>query len=179
MEKGRTAINTLALYRERKAASADSNELAKLNTTLQANMPYFGYGYIKDRAELVPYIPLCFYAFRVMVGLGAYFILLFAVILFMLYRKDIQKYGYLLWIGVFSLPLAYIASEAGWIVAEMGRQPWVIQDLMPTSAAVSDISSGSVALTFFIFLALFTALLIVEINILLKQIKKGPEYTSR
>lgn len=179
MEKGRTAINTLALYRERKAASADSNELAKLNTTLQANMPYFGYGYIKDRAELVPYIPLCFYAFRVMVGLGAYFILLFAVILFLLYRKDIQKYGYLLWIGVFSLPLAYIASEAGWIVAEMGRQPWVIQDLMPTSAAVSDISSGSVALTFFIFLALFTALLIVEINILLKQIKKGPEYTSR
>ena len=114
-----------------------------------------------------------------MVGLGAYFILLFAVILFLLYRKDIQKYGYLLWIGVFSLPLAYIASEAGWIVAEMGRQPWVIQDLMPTSAAVSDISSGSVALTFFIFLALFTALLIVEINILLKQIKKGPEYTSR
>lgn len=77
------------------------------------------------------------------------------------------------------MPLAYIASEAGWIVAEMGRQPWVIQDLMPTSAAVSDISSGSVALTFFIFLALFTALLIVEINILLKQIKKGPEYTSR
>ncbi len=179
MEKGRIAINTLALYRKRKAASADSSELAGLNARLQANMPYFGYGYIKDKSELVPYIPLCFYAFRVMVGLGAYFILLFAVIIFLLYRRDIQKYGYMLWIGVFSLPLAYIASEAGWIVAEMGRQPWAIQDLMPTCAALSDISSGSVALTFFIFLALFTTLLAVEVNILCKQIKKGPEYTSR
>ena len=145
---------------------------------LSANMPYFGYGYIKDKAELVPYIPLCFYAFRVMVGLGAYFILLFAVIIFLLYKRDIQKYGYLLWLGVLSLPLAYIASEAGWIVAEMGRQPWAIQDLLPTCAAVSDISAGSVAVTFFIFLALFTTLLAVEVNILCKQIKKGPEYTA-
>lgn len=178
MEKGRIAINTLARYRERKAANADSSELAGLNDTLQANMPYFGYGYIKDKAELVPYIPLCFYAFRVMVGLGAYFILLFAVIIFLLYKRDIQKYGYLLWLGVLSLPLAYIASEAGWIVAEMGRQPWAIQDLLPTCAAVSDISAGSVAVTFFIFLALFTTLLAVEVNILCKQIKKGPEYTA-
>ena len=76
------------------------------------------------------------------------------------------------------MPLAYIASEAGWIVAEMGRQPWAIQDLLPTCAAVSDISAGSVAVTFFIFLALFTTLLAVEVNILCKQIKKGPEYTA-
>jgi cytochrome d ubiquinol oxidase subunit I len=63
-------------------------------------------------------------------------------------------------------------------VAEFGRQPWTIQDMLPTGVAVSDISSGSVALTFFIFLALFTTMLAVEINILLKQIKKGPEYES-
>ena len=74
------------------------------------------------------------------------------------------------------LPLAYIASEAGWVVAEMGRQPWTIQDMLPTWIAVSDLESSYVALTFFIFLALFTALLIVEIRILCKQIKKGPEY---
>ena len=68
------------------------------------------------------------------------------------------------------LPLAYIASEAGWIVAELGRQPWAIQDMMPTLAAVSDISTGSVALTFFIFLVLFTVLLVAELRIMCKVI---------
>ena len=60
--------------------------------------------------------------------------------------------------------------------AEIGRQPWTIQDLLPVSAAISDIEAGSVATTFFIFLALFTTMLAVEISILVKQIKKGPEY---
>ena len=71
--------------------------------------------------------------------------------------------------------MAYVAQEAGWIVAEVGRQPWVIQDLMPTIAAVSKIDSSNVIITFFLFLAVFTALLIAEIKILLGQIKKGPE----
>ena len=81
--------------------------------------------------------------------------------------------------GMAMLPLGYVASESGWIVAEMGRQPWAIQDLMPTWVGVSDIGSGSVALTFFIFLALFTTLLAVEVNILRKQIKKGPEESGK
>ena len=68
--------------------------------------------------------------------------------------------------------------EAGWIVAEVGRQPWVIQDLMPTGAAVSKLSTGSVQLTFFLFLILFTILLIAEIGIMTKAIKKGPEISE-
>ena len=76
------------------------------------------------------------------------------------------------------LPLAYLASESGWIVAELGRQPWTIQDMLPVNVAVSDISSGSIALTFFIFLFLFTTMLLVEISILVKQIKRGPEYSE-
>ena len=77
------------------------------------------------------------------------------------------------------VPLAYIASESGWLVAEFGRQPWTIQDMLPTWAAVSDLNSSSVALTFFLFLILFTTMLAVEINILLKQIKKGPDYEEK
>ena len=77
-----------------------------------------------------------------------------------------------------ALSLAYIATESGWIVAEMGRQPWTIQDLLPTWAAVSDLNSGSSIITFFLFLALFTTMLAVEINILFKQIKKGMEAPS-
>ena len=77
------------------------------------------------------------------------------------------------WTAVALLPLAYIASESGWLVAEFGRQPWTIQDMLPTWVSVSDIGSSAVALTFFLFLGLFTLMLAVEINIMLKQIKKG------
>ena len=64
------------------------------------------------------------------------------------------------------------------MVAEIGRQPWTIQDMLPTWVAVSDLKPGSVMLTFFLFLALFTTLLAVEISILCKQIKKGPEHST-
>ena len=67
------------------------------------------------------------------------------------------------------------ASQAGWIVAEVGRQPWAIQDLLPVNAAISRLETGSVQTTFFIFLIMFTVLLIAEIGIMLKAIKKGPE----
>jgi cytochrome d ubiquinol oxidase subunit I len=78
-------------------------------------------------------------------------------------------------VGVWSIPLAYLASQAGWIVAEVGRQPWAIQDLLPVSAAVSRLQTGSVQLTFYLFLILFTLLLAAEIRILLKAIQKGAE----
>jgi cytochrome d ubiquinol oxidase subunit I len=64
----------------------------------------------------------------------------------------------------------------GWVLAEMGRQPWIIQDLMPVSAAVSQIGSGSVITTFVLFAVLFTILLITEISIMIKQIKLGPKH---
>jgi cytochrome d ubiquinol oxidase subunit I len=64
----------------------------------------------------------------------------------------------------------------GWVLAEMGRQPWIIQDLMPVSEAVSQIGSGSVITTFILFAILFTLLLIAEISIMIKQIKLGPKH---
>jgi cytochrome d ubiquinol oxidase subunit I len=79
------------------------------------------------------------------------------------------------WIAILLIPLAYIGSECGWLVAEFGRQPWTILDMLPTWASVSDLQSQSVIITFFLFLVLFSTMLAVEINILLKQIKKGPE----
>ncbi len=68
-----------------------------------------------------------------------------------------------------------MASQAGWIIAEVGRQPWAIQGMMPVSVAATDIGSASVATTFFIFLALFTLLLAAELRIMFKQIKIGPD----
>ena len=87
------------------------------------------------------------------------------------YRRRLEHKRWLLHAGLWSIPFVYLAGQAGWIVAEVGRQPWAIQDLLPVSAAVSQLETASVQTTFFLFLALFTLLLIAEIRILCKAIK--------
>ena len=202
--RGKKAIEALAAYRQAKFNSSDDGSTATYQLgVLKENMKYFGYGYIKDKNDIVPYIPINFWAFRAMVGLGCLFILYFFVMLLLIYdipfvsiftRRLLASVGLLpetladapkrltglpswhYWVAIALVPLAYIASECGWLVAEFGRQPWTIQDMLPTWAAVSDLNAGSVALTFFLFLILFTTMLAVEISILLKQIAKGPDH---
>lgn len=151
---------------------ADAEVAAKV---LKDNVAYFGYGYIKDVNELVPNVSLTFYMFRVMVMLGGYFILFFIVVLFLAYKKDLSRMPWMHWVAMLTIPLGYLAGQAGWVVAECGRQPWAIQDMLPTSAAISKLDVGSVQTTFFIFLVLFTVMLIAEVGIMLKAIRKGPE----
>lgn len=173
-EKGKIAMEALVNY---KMAMKDNDELsaAKYKEILRENYAYFGYGYLDSADQLIPNIPMVFWSFHIMVYLGGYFILLFIVILFFMYRKTLQDKKWLLWLSLWSIPLVYICSQAGWMVAEIGRQPWAIQDVLPLQAAVSAISANSVKITFFLFLVLFSALLVAEIRIMTNQIKKGPE----
>ena len=184
IKRGQQAIAALAAYRKAKHEGAEESTLNSHLSNLNENMPYFGYGYIRDKAEIIPPIAINFWAFRVMVGLGGLFILFFAIVLAGAYEwpkqlwRDRSITGLPKWhyrIAIALIPLAYIASESGWLVAEFGRQPWTIQDMLPTWAAVSDLQSSSVMITFFLFLILFSTMLAVEINIMLKQIKKGPQ----
>ncbi|MDR1113075.1 MAG: cytochrome ubiquinol oxidase subunit I, partial [Bacteroidales bacterium] len=110
---------------------------------------------------------------------GGYFILFFVVVLILAFRKKLENIKWIQWIALLSIPFGYIAGMAGWVVAECGRQPWAIQDLMPVNAAISQLSVSSVQTTFFIFLAIFTVLLIAEIGIMLKAIKKGPNLVTK
>ena len=132
--------------------------------------------HLENPEESIPNVQLTFYSFHFMVILGMYFILIFGIFTLLSFNKKmkIEKYTWLLWIALLSIPLGYVASELGWIVAEVGRQPWAIQDVLPVKASVSAITSQSVQITFFLFLTVFTALLIAEIRIMLKQIKHGP-----
>lgn len=172
--RGRAAIAALASYREARK-NGDSELQQSSYKTLMENMPYFGYGYIRDVHHLVPNVPLTFYAFRIMVILGGYFLLFFTVVLFLVYKKDLSRMKWMHWIALLSIPLAYITGQAGWVVAECGRQPWSIQDMLPTSAGISRLDVGSVQTTFFIFLILFTTMLIAGIGIMIREIRKGPE----
>ena len=171
-QQGSLAVNALKEYQQAKAAGNDSI-MAQARQTLDENFKYFGYHYIEKAEDLVPPVGITFYAFHIMVGLGIFFIALF-VLYFLYERKNrLESTPWLLKLGIISVPLVYICSQAGWMVAEVGRQPWTIQNLLPVNAAVSGVSAGSVATTFTIFAVLFTATLRVELRIMFTQIKKG------
>ncbi len=174
MQRGRAAITALAAYRAAKAAGdVRTAELAL--ETLRANFAWFGYGYLHEPAQLVPPVPLVFYSFRVMVVLGGWFLVLFAGVL--LCGERMLRLRVLQWAALLSLPLAYVGSQAGWVVAEVGRQPWCIQGLLPNAASISRLDVGAVQLTFFLFLALFTIFLAAGCCIMLRAIAAGPETT--
>lgn len=168
MQRGQKAINAFAAYRQLRA---DNPQAAKLALdTLRAHQQYMGYGYLNDKSELVPPTPIIYWAFRLMVGFGT---LLFAILLvagWLACRGTLPQHKWLLWLGVASVPMVYVAGQAGWIVAEVGRQPWAIQDLLPVGVAVSQLPTTNVMSTFFMFVALFTLLLAAEVRIMCKAI---------
>jgi len=174
MVQGKIALKALADYKNAKK----NNDMVLASQALKifkANKQYMGYGYLKSPKEAVPPVALTFYSFHTMVGLGTWFIILFLISLYYAMINKIDTKRCLLSLAVFSIPLGYIAEESGWIVAEVGRQPWAIQDMLPVGMATSNIASTSVMITFWLFAVLFTSLLIAEIKIMLTQIKTGPE----
>ncbi|MDC0933731.1 cytochrome ubiquinol oxidase subunit I [Arcobacteraceae bacterium] len=173
MEKGKLAVKSLEEYKNAKIAN-DLKRAENAKKILEENMKYFGYGYLTKPEQIVPPVATTFYAFHIMVTLGSWFTFLFIVVLYLLIKKDIQKYRLILMSAVGSIPLGYIAGEAGWVVAEVGRQPWAIQDLMPVGIAATKIATTNVMISFVMFAVLFTLLLIAEIKIMTKQISIGP-----
>jgi cytochrome d ubiquinol oxidase subunit I len=181
MQRGRYARNVLLDFKKARMMN-NTEQLETIKSIFKDKefqnnyFRYFGYAFIDSPEDVIPNIPIAFYSFRLMVMLGFLFIMIFALAIYFLFRGTISKNRWFLWIALLSIPLPYIASELGWILAEMGRQPWIIQDLMPVSKAVSQISTGSVITTFILFAVLFTVLLISEISIMIKQIKTGPKH---
>ena len=190
IERGYYAQQQLLAYKAAQKEDPKGAEFLALEAQfkdpdfIENHMRYFGYGNFydpdpeqlkKNAFTLVPPISLTFYAFHIMVLLGGYFLMLFAVFLFLVMRNQLHNKKWLLWAAVWTIPLAFVASESGWIVAEIGRQPWVIQDLMPTMTAVTHIDTTSVIMTFGLFALVFVALFIAEVKIMVKQIKIGPK----
>ena len=172
IRQGKLAHEALRAY-DIARAKDDETAMAEAEAELNKYYPYFGYGYFDSVEEAIPPVGLTFTCFRLMVILGSYFLLYYVVALFAVYKKDwLAKKKWLQWIAMCSVPLMWVCSEAGWAVAEVGRQPWTVQDLLPTKAAISQIPAGSVILTFWLFALIFTVLLIAEINIMMKQIGK-------
>lgn len=167
---GKIAHQALADY-DRASAQGDKAAMTQATDTLKAHFDDFGFGYFDSPYDIVPPVQTTFYTFHVMALLGGYLAAFFIAALLVAFpRNRWLRHKWILWIGILSVPLVWICSECGWITAEVGRQPWIIQDAMPTKAAISFISPASVKLTFWLFAIVFTLLLAAEAAIMVRVI---------
>jgi cytochrome bd ubiquinol oxidase subunit I len=181
IERGKHAVSLLREFKDARKTQNKilSDSLRNIFSDKAFNnnyFRYFGYGSVSKPEEVVTDVAGSFYSFHLMVMIGFTLLGLFAAALYLLFRGVLDKTKWFLWIALLALPLPYLAGELGWILAEVGRQPWIIQDLMHVNGAVSRIETGSVITTFILFAILFTGLLISEISIIVKQIKSGPSH---
>ena len=121
-------------------------------------------------------LPLLYYAYHIMAGLGTYFALLMIVSAFLLWRGKLFTARWALWPLMLSFPLPYIANTAGWMTAEIGRQPWVVYGLLRTSQGYSKyVSAGNGLFTLLGFMGMYTVLSILFIVLVYRIIDRGPE----
>ena len=171
MAMGRQALDALAVYRSAEDPAVKAEALQVLNDNVQ----YMGYGHLEKPEDIVPPVGVVFWAFRFMIGFGMLALLVLLISLWMAWKDKLSGKKWLWIAALVCIPLVYIGGQCGWIVAEVGRQPWTIQGLLPVNVAISSLSAAAVKTTFFLFLAIFTLFLIIEIRIMVGAIKKGPE----
>jgi len=130
---------------------------------------------IKQAAnDTIPKVAPLFWSFRIMVGLGFFFLFVFAAAFWFLSTKNLAPQRWLLWLCVFSIPLPWVAAEMGWFVAEYGRQPWTISGILPTHLSVSQLDKSQLYFSMIGLLAIYSFLFIIEMYLMLKYIKLGP-----
>ena len=161
-------------------------------TQFAAHQADLGYGllllrYVNNPAEAteaqielaawstVPNVPVLFWCFRVMVGLGLFFIGLFATAFYLGMRHRFERSRWFLRIACVSLPLPWIAAELGWVVAEYGRQPWAIDGVLPTFLGVSRAPAANVIASLTGFVIFYSALAVVEIYLMVRTMRRGPD----
>ncbi len=174
MERGKIAITNLDAYKQ--ALKSGDQATADIHlATFNEHKEFLGYGFLEKPEDTVPPVALSFNAFHIMVALGSLFPLVFFAYLYFSLKGTLENKKLLLGGGTVLYLLGLVASQAGWVVAEVGRQPWAIQGLLPVTVARTNLTTGTVQTTFYMFLILFTLLLLAEISIMAKQVSIGPE----
>ncbi|WP_442683730.1 cytochrome ubiquinol oxidase subunit I [Stenotrophomonas sp. JC08] len=187
----RRIVNGMRAYAALERVRADAGDREARELFAQA-WPDLGYGLLLKRyrddvqnatqAEIeaaafdtVPQVMPLFWTFRAMVALGFYFIGFFAFAFWLVSTGRLEHSRRFLKVALWSAALPWVAIQCGWFVAEFGRQPWVIEGVLPTFYAVSGLSVLDLVISLLVFFVLYTALAIVGFRLLLKAIRKGPE----
>ncbi|KTD23245.1 cytochrome ubiquinol oxidase subunit I [Legionella londiniensis] len=129
----------------------------------------------KAANDLRPHVTPLFFSFRIMVACGFFFIFLFATGFYLSIKRKLHTTRWFLHLSFWSLPLPWIAAELGWVVAEYGRQPWVVNGILPTHLGVSSISVAQVLTSLSGFIIFYTVLAVVEVYLMIKYIRLGPD----
>ena len=186
--------NGLVAYNALAAIKADPNDTAA-RATFAANSKDFGYALLlkqfrpdiqtatanevsKAAEGTVPDRWSLFWSFRIMVAVGFFFIASFAFWFWQASRQRLQAHRWALWCAVAALPLPWLAIEAGWLVAEFGRQPWVVEGVLPTFYAASGLHVWDLAISLTFFVTLYTVLAIIMVWLMVRIIKAGPAAKS-
>ena len=185
--------NGLVAYKTLAALRNDRNN-ADLRKKLDAHVADLGYALLLKRyrpdienatdadiaraaESTIPDVPVLFWSFRLMVACGFWFIALFGTAFYFSATRRLDRYKLFLYAALFSLPLPWLAIELGWIVAEYGRQPWVIEGVLPTFLGVSGTSASNVLLSLIGFVVFYSGLAIADVYLMVKYIRLGPEAT--
>jgi cytochrome bd ubiquinol oxidase subunit I len=186
-------INGIPAYAALRVLRKNSNDVVA-RQTLKDHVDDLGYAlllrrYVDDPAlatpaqidmaawDTVPPVSSMFWSFRLMVGLGFFFIALFTIGFYLAARRRVAQSRTFLKVALWTLPLPWLAAEIGWFVAEHGRQPWAIEGVLPTFLAVSPIPASSVALSLAGFVLFYTVLAVIDVFLLRKYIRLGPAVT--
>lgn len=184
IRKGMKAYSLLLKLKEGDASDS-------LKAEFENYKPYLGYGLLLKRhtsnvtdatdeqiqraaKESIPNTAALFWFFRIMVGAGLMMLFVFTASFYYLARRLLLKKKRLLKLALYSLPLPWVATQAGWIVAEYGRQPWAIGEILPTYLGTSSLSSGQLYISIAGFVLLYTGLLVIELFLMFKYAKLGP-----
>lgn len=125
--------------------------------------------------DTVPHVPTLFWSFRLMVAIGFFNVALMGFFVVLSARRKLGVSRWPLKIAVASLALPWIAAELGWITAEFGRQPWAVEGVLPTVAAVSELTVPTLWLTIIGFTLIYSVLIVIEVRLMLEAIRKGPQ----
>ena len=124
--------------------------------------------------DIIPNVALVFWSFRIMVGLGLLMLAYFLMAVIYSLRRDLERrQGFLRW-GLWMIPVPFVASEAGWVVAEVGRQPWSVYEILPTWMSASTHTESYLVFSLAGFVVLYTVFVTVEMYLLVRTIRRGP-----
>jgi cytochrome d ubiquinol oxidase subunit I len=172
-----------------KLRAKDTSEATK--AIFEAHKKDLGYGlllkrYVKDPAQAseadikkaawdsVPHVPYLFWSFRIMVAFGFAMLAMFALSSYLLARRKLEQNRWLLHILVWSIPLPWLACEMGWFVAEYGRQPWAIGEVLPTFLATSALTTADIIASMAAYLIFYSVLLAIEMFLMFRFARLGP-----
>lgn len=192
IEQGKQRIKEGMLAYEALTRLQKNPNDVQAKTDFTAHSKYLGYGLLLKKytekvvdateaqinqaaQDLKPRVTPLFFSFRIMVACGFFFILLFATGFYLSMKRKLHTTRWYLRAAFFSLPLPWIAAELGWVVAEYGRQPWVVQDILPTAMGTSSLSATQVLTSITGFILFYTILAVVEIFLMVKYIRLGPD----